>query len=99
MAKKKKDDGDIEKKKPATPKKRKRGRPKKRGRKKKYYKPKRKTKKAQRRKGFGSNSLYNRVRVILWKNFKDDFANYTEFISNDVDANGNKIKGSTSKRR
>jgi len=95
MAKKKKDKKELEKKKPVPKKKKKRGRPKKRGRKKKYYKPKRKTKKAQKRKGFGSNSMYNRVRVILWANFKDDFNSYREFISNDVDSDGNKIKGSS----
>lgn len=100
---KKKNNSDKEKdeqrkskgKKPTTKKKRKRGRPKKRGRKKKYYKPKKKRKSTQSRKGFGSNVSYNRVRSLLWKEFKNDFASYRDFISNDVDANGNKIKGTS----
>ena len=52
-------------------KKRKVGRPKKRGRKKNYYTPKKKTKKVA-SKGFSRNLTYNRVRSVLWSNFKDD---------------------------
>ena len=74
--------------------KRKVGRPKKRGRKKKYYTPKKKTKKVA-KKGFSKNVTYNRVRSILWTNFKDDFPNYRALISNQIDEDGNKIKSSS----
>ena len=74
--------------------KRKVGRPKKRGRKKKYYTPKKKTKKVA-KKGFSKNVTYNRVRSILWANFKDDFPNYRALISNQIDEDGNKIKSSS----
>ena len=94
MAKKKKDNDDVRKKKPV--KKRKVGRPKKRGRKKKYYKPKKKRTSAKsKNKGFGTTSAYNRVRKLLWANFKDDFPSYRDFISNQTDEQGNKIKGSS----
>jgi hypothetical protein len=75
-------------------KKRKVGRPKKRGRKKKYYTPKKKTKKLT-SKGFSRNLTYNRVRSVLWSNFKDDFPSYRAFVSNQTDEEGNKIKGSS----
>jgi hypothetical protein len=75
-------------------KKRKVGRPKKRGRKKKYYTSKKKSSKVA-KKGFSSNVTYNRVRAILWNNFKDDFPSYRSFISNDTDEQGNKIKGTS----
>jgi len=75
-------------------KKRKVGRPKKRGRKKNYYTPKKKTKKVT-SKGFSRNLTYNRVRSVLWSNFKDDFPSYRAFISNQTDEEGNKIKGSS----
>ena len=70
-------------------KKRKVGRPKKRGRKKSYYTPKKKTKKVA-KKGFSRNLTYNRVRAVLWANFKDDYPNYRAFISNLTDEEGNK---------
>lgn len=75
-------------------KKRKVGRPKKRGRKKVYYKPKKK-KKQSKQKGFSSNTTYNRVRQVLWQNYKDDFVSYRAFISNQRDENGNPIKGTS----
>ena len=75
-------------------KKRKVGRPKKRGRKKSYYTPKKKTKKVA-KKGFSRNLTYNRVRAVLWANFKDDYPNYRAFISNLKDEEGNKIKGTS----
>ena len=75
-------------------KKRKVGRPKKRGRKKNYYTPKKKSKKVA-KKGFSRNLTYNRVRAVLWSNFKQDFANYRSFISNQSDEDGNKIKGTS----
>jgi hypothetical protein len=75
-------------------KKRKVGRPKKRGRKKTYYVPKKKSKKVS-SKGFSRNITYNRVRKVLWTNFKDDFLNYRAFISNQIDDEGNKIKGTS----
>lgn len=75
-------------------KKRKVGRPKKRGRKKKYYTPKKKLKKVAKN-GFSRNVTYNRVRAILWSNFKDDFPSYRAFISNATDEEGNKIKGTS----
>lgn len=75
-------------------KKRKVGRPKKRGRKKKYYIPKKKSKKVA-KKGFSRNLTYNRVRLVLWSNFKDEFPNYRSFISSQLDEQGNKIKGSS----
>lgn len=75
-------------------KKRKVGRPKKRGRKKNYYTPKKKSKKVV-KKGFSRNLTYNRVRSVLWTNFKDDFPSYRDFISNLSDEQGNKIKGSS----
>jgi hypothetical protein len=75
-------------------KKRKVGRPKKRGRKKKYYTSKKKSNKVA-KKGFSSNVTYNRVRAILWSNFKDDFPSYRAFISNATDEEGNKIKGTS----
>ena len=91
MAKKKK----IESIKPTkVVKKRKVGRPKKRGRKKSYYTPKKKSKKVA-KKGFSRNLTYNRVRAVLWSNFKDDFPNYRAFISNRTDEEGNKIKGTS----
>lgn len=98
---KKKDDKEKKgkaKQEPKTPtkKKRKVGRPKKRGRKKKYYKPVKKRKnKVQSNKGFGSNVSYNRVRALLWRTHKEDFASYRDFISNNKDADGNKVKGSS----
>lgn len=93
MAKKK---DDKEEKKPTVKKKKgKVGRPKKRGRKKKYYKKKKKSTVAQGRKGFGSNVSYNRVRSLLWKEHKDEFASYRDFISNKVGDDGKKIKGSS----
>jgi len=95
----KKDDKDKKKKPKGTPppkKKRRVGRPKKRGRKKKYYKKKKKKSKgAQGNKGFGSNVSYNRVRSLLWKEHKNEFASYRDFISNKVDDDGKKIKGSS----
>ena len=75
-------------------KKKKVGRPKKRGRKKSYYVPKKKSKKGA-KKGFSNNLTYNRVRSVLWLNFKDDFPSYRAFISNQVDEQGNKIKGTS----
>jgi hypothetical protein len=75
-------------------KKRKVGRPKKRGRKKKYYTPKKKSKEVA-KKGFSRNITYNRVRKVLWANFKKDFLNYRSFISNNTDNEGNKIKGTS----
>lgn len=75
-------------------KKRKVGRPKKRGRKKNYYTPKKKSKKVV-KKGFSRNLTYNRVRSVLWTNFKDDFPSYRAFISNQSDEDGNKIKGTS----
>lgn len=92
MAKKKKDS--EEKKKPVK-KKRKVGRPKKRGRKKKYYKPKKKRKKKSQsqRRGYGTNSTYNRVRRLLWATYKENYPSYRDFISNETDADGKKIKG------
>lgn len=75
-------------------KKRKVGRPKKRGRKKNYYTPKNKSKKVA-KKGFSRNLTYNRVRSVLWTNFKDDFPSYRDFISNVKDEEGNKIKASS----
>lgn len=75
-------------------KKRKVGRPKKRGRKKNYYTPKKKSKKVA-KKGFSRNLTYNRVRSVLWTNFKDDFPNYRAFISNQTDEQGNKLKGTS----
>ncbi len=75
-------------------KKRKVGRPKKRGRKKTYYTPKKKSKKVT-SKGFSRNLTYNRVRKVLWSNFKDDFPNYRAFISNQKDEAGNRIKGTS----
>ena len=71
-------------------KKRKVGRPKKRGRKKVYYKAKKK-KTQNKQKGFSSNATYNRVRQVLWQNYKDDFVSYRAFISNQRDENGNPI--------
>ncbi len=91
MARKKKISPDEPKK---VVKKRKVGRPKKRGRKKKYYTPKKKKKKVG-TKGFSRNLTYNRVRSVLWTNFKDDFPSYRDFISNLTDEEGNKIKGSS----
>ena len=75
-------------------KKRKVGRPKKRGRKKSYYTPKKKSKKVA-KKGFSRNVTYNRVRAILWSNFKDDFPSYRSFISNQKDEDGKPIKGTS----
>jgi hypothetical protein len=98
MAKKKndKEDKKVQQQKSKSNKKRKVGRPKKRGRKKKYYKPKKKRKAtAQARKGFGSNVSYNRVRALLWREFKQDFESYRDFISNRTDEDGNKIKGTS----
>ena len=91
MAKKKKIES-IEPKKVV--KKKKVGRPRKRGRKKSYYVPKKKSKKVA-KKGFSRNLTYNRVRSVLWTNFKDDFSSYRSFISNQTDEDGNKIKGSS----
>ncbi len=91
MARKKKIESDKPKK---IVKKRKVGRPKKRGRKKKYYTPKKKSKRVA-KKGFSRNVTYNRVRAILWSNFKDDFPSYRALISNQTDEEGNKIKGSS----
>ncbi len=90
MAKKKKDNDDL---KPANSKKKRRvGRPKKRGRPKKKSNSK---KKSTTTRGFGSNVSYNNVRSLLWKRYKNDFASYRDFISNKLDAQGNKIKGSS----
>ena len=86
MAKKKKGEKPIVKKKKV-------GRPKKRGRKKVYYKSK-KNKQAP-KKGFSSSSTYNRIRKLLWENFRDDFASYRSFISNERDENGKPIKGTS----
>ena len=47
------------------------------------------------KKGFGSTSAYNRVRKLLWANFKEDFNSYREFISNQIDEQGNKIPKSS----
>ena len=91
MARKKKIDSDKPTK---VVKKRKVGRPKKRGRKKNYYTPKKKSKKVA-KKGFSRNLTYNRVRSVLWTNFKEDFPSYRDFISNLTDEEGNKIKGSS----
>lgn len=98
MAKKNPNKGkdDSEKKKPA--KKKPVGRPKKRGRKVNYYKRAKKKKNQQQKgshKGFSSNTSYNRVRALLWKEHKDEFSSYREFISNKVDADGKKIAGSS----
>ena len=73
------------------------GRPKKRGRKKKYYKPKikGKSKSAKVKKAYAHNVTYNRVRQVIWENYKEDFPSYRVFIANKVDADGNKIKGSS----
>ena len=86
MAKKKKGEKPIVKKRSV-------GRPKKRGRKKVYYKSK-KNKQAP-KKGFSSSSTYNRIRKLLWENFRDDFASYRSFISNERDENGKPIKGTS----
>jgi hypothetical protein len=78
-------------------KKRRVGRPKKRGRKplkKKSLKSK-KISVNNSKKGFGTALTYNRVRKILWENYKQDFVSYKEFISSQYDENGNKIKGSS----
>jgi hypothetical protein len=93
----KKDDKDKKpKSKPTPKKKRKVGRPKKRGRKKKYYKKKKKKSTGlQGKKGFGSNVSYNRVRSLLWKEHKNEFSSYQDFISNTVGEDGQKIKGSS----
>jgi hypothetical protein len=91
MAKIKKIDSDKPEK---VVKKKKVGRPKKRGRKKKYYQPKKKLKKFA-NKGFSKNITYNRVRAVLWGNFKDDFPSYRAFISNQKDEDGNPIKGTS----
>lgn len=93
MAKKKKDIDESKKPSKST-KKKKVGRPKKRGRKKKYYKPKKKKTPISNR-GFGSNNSYNRVRVLLWNRFKGDFSSYRDFISNETDSEGNKLKGTS----
>ena len=71
------------------------GRPKKRGRKKKYYKPKSKSKSKKIKKTYSHNVTYNRVRQVIWENYKEDFPSYRVFIANKLDANGNKIKGSS----
>jgi len=72
------------------------GRPKKRGRKKKsYYVPKKKRNTKTVKKGISKNVTYQRVRKVLWEQFKNDFLNYREFISNKTDVNGNKIKGTS----
>ena len=91
MAKKNKIDSNKPKK---VVKKRKVGRPKKRGRKKRYYTPKKKSNRVA-KKGFSRNLTYNRVRAVLWSNFKDDFTSYRAFISNQTDEQGNKIKGTS----
>jgi hypothetical protein len=91
MARKKKIDSNEPKK---VVKKKKVGRPKKRGRKKNYYTPKKKSKKVA-KKGFSKNLTYNRVRTVLWTNFRDDFPSYRAFISNQSDEQGNKIKGTS----
>lgn len=70
------------------------GRPKKRGRKKNYYKSKKKDKVVS-KKSSSSKTTYSRVRHVIWENHKDDFPNYRAFISNEVDENGIKIKGSS----
>lgn len=44
--------------------------------------------------GFSVTS-YNRVRKLLWANFKDDFTSYRDFISNIKDENGQPIKGTS----
>ena len=87
MAKKRRQDEQPKKKKKV-------GRPKKRGRKKVYYKPK-KAKRPSKKKGFSSNVTYNRVRKILWENFREDFASYRSFVSNQRDEQGNPIKGTS----
>jgi len=87
MAKKRRQDEEPQKK-------RKVGRPKKRGRKKVYYKSK-KTKKPTKKKGFSSNATYNRVRKVIWENFREDFTSYRAFISNQKDADGKPIKGTS----
>lgn len=77
-------------------KKRKVGRPKKRGRKpskKKSLKSKKISNSSKR--GFASALTYNRVRKILWEAHKKDYSSYKDFISSKLDANGNKIKGSS----
>jgi len=73
------------------------GRPKKRGRKKKYYKPKstRSKKEVKVKSTYAHNVTYNRVRQVIWENYKTDFPSYRDFISNKTDAQGNKIKGSS----
>jgi hypothetical protein len=88
MGRKKKIESDKSK----TVKKRKVGRPKKRGRKKSYYTPKKKIKKVATKK-LSKNLTYSRVRAVLWTNFKQDYPNYSSFISNDTDEKGKKIKG------
>jgi len=108
MAKKKKDTKPSSKKSDKPKKKRRVGRPKKRGRPKKSYAKKKKkreqqakvTKSKQRSKskagnqGFASNTDYNRVRKVLWEKFKFEYDSYLDFIRNEVDSNGNPIKGS-----
>jgi hypothetical protein len=82
--------------KPKKKKKRKVGRPKKRGRKPLKKKSSKKVLSVNNsKKGFGTALTYNRVRKLLWKEFKDDFSSYREFISSKYDENGNKIKGSS----
>ena len=82
--------------KPKKKKKRKVGRPKKRGRKPLKKKSSKKVLSVNNsKKGFGTALTYNRVRKLLWKEFKDDFSSYKEFISSKYDENGNKIKGSS----
>ena len=44
--------------------------------------------------GFGITS-YNRVRKLLWSNFKEDFESYRLFVSNVKDKNGVPIKGTS----
>ena len=88
MAKKRKQDEEPKKKKKV-------GRPKKRGRKKVYYKRKKSKKSKQKQKGFSSNLTYNRVRKVIWENFREDFASYRAFISNQKDADGKPIKGTS----
>lgn len=89
-------------------KKRKVGRPKKRGRprkrknkpkpkaegvfpKKRRYKKSKQSDKIKNR-GFATSG-YNRIRKLIWLNFKSDFTSYRQFISNTVDENGNSIHG------
>ncbi len=94
MAKNKKDNDKLRNPTSKSIKKKKVGRPKKRGRKKKYYKPKKKKTPISKR-GFGSNNSYNRVRVLLWSKFKNDFSSYRDFISNDIDSSGKRLKGTS----